>query len=197
MLKKRYLVILFIFTIFISSLCIYIGYNLYDPINGNKIEESYIKNAETDLNILQNKSNLVSNIKIPKITPSTKMIYEYLYKDDKITETIEDVPPYFLIDLTREDIEKSFDEWQVKSFSEKEVVLQKIMEGKSTKHYIIGEYDGYLAVFYEKEINGTRLKEITDTPIESLSIKEKNEIKNGIKIKGDDELIHYLENFES
>ncbi len=30
-----------------------------------------------------------------RITPSTKMVYEYYYTEDGVTQTLEDVPPYF------------------------------------------------------------------------------------------------------
>ena len=85
----------------------------------------------------------------------------------------------------------------MKSFSEKEVVLQKVIEGESTQHYIIGEYDGYIAVFYEKEINGTKLKELTDIPLESLTEEEQEQIKKGIKITGKEELMKFLESYDS
>ena len=54
-----------------------------------------------------------------RITPSTKMIYEYYYTEDDVTQTLEDVPPYFLLDMTLEDMKKVYTDWQIISFSSK------------------------------------------------------------------------------
>ena len=195
MLKKIYILIFFIIIVFVSIISIGIGYSMY---NTNEQEAQNIEyNEDINSDFFQAQQKPVDNITVAKITPSTKMTYEYFYKSDKITETVEDVPPYFLIDLTRTDLEDNFKEWQVKSFSEKEVVLQKVIEGESTQHYIIGEYDGYIAVFYEKEINGTKLKELTDIPLESLTEEEQEQIKKGIKITGKEELMKFLESYDS
>ncbi len=187
----RKFLLFFITIIFVIIFSITLGYNMYSSKN-NVIEY----NTNTTTNVLQEEKP-VNNIKTAKITPSTKMTYEYVYKQDNITEVIEDVPPYFLIDLTREDLEKNFKDWQIKSFSEREVVMQKSIDTESTQHYIIGEYDGFIAVFYEKEINGTNIKEITSIPLDGLTKDEQEKIKNGIKITGKDELIKFLEAYSS
>lgn len=191
--KKNFFIAIFIliFIVLLCSLSVILGYKLYQPINFAKTEPIL------DLNAQKEKEETVAKLSVSKINPSTKMVYEYYYKDDSVTEKIEDTPPYFLLDLTREEIEKQFDEWKVKSFSDREVVLQMVLEGESTQHYIIGEYDGYVAVFYEKEIDGNNLKDITGTPISSLPLEEQKKIKSGIKISGEKELYKYLENYES
>ena len=190
--KKIYFILFFIVILLVAICSMYIGYKIYDEDANNKNIVPY----KAEVNTLTNEKP-VDNIKTEKISPSTKMVYEYIYKDDNITETVEDVPPYFLIDLTRTDLENNFKDWQVKSFSNKEVVLQKAIEGESTQHYIIGEYDGYVAVFYEKEINGTKIKEITDISISSLPKEEQEKLKKGINIIGKLELIKFLEDYSS
>lgn len=190
--KKIYFILFFIVILLVAICSMYIGYKMYDEDANNKNIVPY----KAEVNTLTNEKP-VDNIKTEKISPSTKMVYEYIYKDDNITETVEDVPPYFLIDLTRTDLENNFKDWQVKSFSNKEVVLQKAIEGESTQHYIIGEYDGYVAVFYEKEINGTKIKEITDISISSLPKEEQEKLKKGINITGKLELIKFLEDYSS
>ncbi len=189
--KKLYFIIFFIAIITVSIISMKIGYKMYD--NGNPIQYK----LEANTQILTEQEKQVDNISVEKITPSTKMVYEYLYKEDNITETVEDVPPYFLVDLTRNDLEANFKDWQVKSFSSREVVLQKALEGESIQHYIIGEYEGYIGVFYEKDINGNNIKEITDIPLDSLHKEEQEKIKKGIKITGKKELIKFLENYGS
>ena len=83
MLKKFYFVLFFIMIIFVAIISASIGYNMYDKeSNKNQIVES--KN-EANMDFLKEQEKPVDNITVAKITPSTKMTYEYYYKDDSIT----------------------------------------------------------------------------------------------------------------
>ena len=199
MIKNLSIAVFIIFISFLIFVAVSRGYSIYNKSEPSK--QQLVENESTEittLDLIENiKETEVNNINIPKITPSTKMVYKYFYKLDNTTEVIEDVPPYFLIDLTRQDLEKEFKNWQIESFSASEVVMKTVIEGESIQHYIIGDYDGFVAVFYEKEINGNNLKEITNIPLESLSIEEQEEIKKGIKISGKEELIKFLQNYEA
>ena len=130
-----------------------------------------------------------------RITPSTKMVYEYYYPEDGITEVYEDVPPYFLIDYTLEDIKRCYSNWTIKSFSDREVVMKKTVLGPSNQRYIIGERDGFVTVFYDVEERF--IKEITKTPIDSLPENERAAIIEGIRIVGDEKLLRALEDYTS
>jgi len=165
----------------------YIGYNL----------ES-IKKPNTQINSLQSNDNEpAANVIEPKINEATKMIYEYYYKDDNKIDVIEDIAPYFLIDKNKKEVEKNFSDWQIRNFSSKEVVLRKYIENKNNQKYVIGEYNGLITVFYEKEKDGNSIKDITNIPLSSLNEEEQQKLRNGIEINGDDELIKVMESYES
>lgn len=132
-----------------------------------------------------------------KITPSTKMVYQYYYTEDGVTEVQEDEPPYFMLDLTLSDISKYYTAWDIVSFSPKEVVLRKTIVGESQQRYVVGQKDGYVAVYYEEEQDGISLKEITGIPVDGLSEDEKIRLNQGIKITGDEALARTLENYSS
>ncbi len=132
-----------------------------------------------------------------RITPSTKMVYEYYYTEDGVTQTLEDVPPYFLLDMTLEDMKKVYTDWQIVSFSSKEVVMRKTVEAKSNEQYIIGEKDGYIAVFYKEPQHGVILHEMTNTPLSSLPIEERERLLNGIDVTGDENLARILSDYTS
>lgn len=140
---------------------------------------------------------VVSSTGLQKINPSTKMVYEYYYPEDEVTEIYEDSPPYFLIDYTLEDLKRLYSNWTIVSFSDKEVVMKKQISGPSSQRYIIGEEDGYIAVFYDLENNERILKEITDKPVSALPETEQGEIKTGIKVTGNERLYRVLENYTS
>ena len=131
------------------------------------------------------------------ITPSTKMVYQYYYPSDDVTETAEEVPPYFLVGLTRSDMETNYQEWELLSFSPKEVVLRRTVEGNSHERYIVGVKNGYVAVFYEEEQNGVSLKEQTNIPVSSLDEEEQKRLAEGILVVGKDRLAQVLQDYGS
>lgn len=169
---------------------VYGGYRLYKPS-----EEEVIKKPE--ITIIEPMAKESSNISEDKINDSTKMVYEYCYEGDGYIERVEDTPPYFLIDLDRKSLTEKMNEWQILKFSDSEVVMRKNVSGNGTQNYIISEYEGLVTVFYEQPVDGERIMEITDTPVNSLPQEEQIKIKNGIKIKGQNELIKCMENYES
>ncbi|MGE4213565.1 MAG: BofC C-terminal domain-containing protein [Anaerotignaceae bacterium] len=132
-----------------------------------------------------------------KITPSTKMVYQYYYTEDGVTEVQEDIPPYFMLDLTLSEISKYYTTWDIVSFSPKEVVMRKTIVGASQQRYVVGQKDGYVAVYYEEEQEGISLKELTGIPVDGLSEDEKLRLNQGIKVMGNEALARTLENYSS
>jgi len=132
-----------------------------------------------------------------KITPSTKMTYEYYYPEDNVTEKYEDQPPYFLIDYTLKDMQRVYPNWEIIYFSDREVVMRKTISGPSNQRYIIKENEGYIAVFYDRENEGLVLKEVTRKPVESLNEEEKASVKEGIRVVGKERLDRALEDYTS
>lgn len=200
------IIVIIILIIIVGGISGLVGYMAYNPLNNisninNNISdqiELQMQIAEQDNNIYnQENHQTVAIIENNKIIPSTKMIYKYYYTEDNITQIVEDVPAYFLINLTKKDLEENFSEWQIEEFSSEEVVLKKIIEGQSTQHYIIKDYDGYLAIYYNTPLLENILKDITDIPIDSLSKDEQDNIINGLEIDGEENLRILIENYHS
>lgn len=169
---------------------VYGGYLIYHTGERSLIQKPQIT-------VIEPKAQEIASLEKPVIDKSTKLIYEYCYSEDGYVERVEDTPPYFLINLSREEVEEKLKDWQVKKFSNTEVILQKNITGKGCENYIISEYEGLVAVFYAEAVDGENIMEITETPVNSLPEEEQIKIKNGIKIKGQNELIKCMENYES
>lgn len=133
---------------------------------------------------------LIQKIPPQIITPSTKIIYNY----DNYTES--KLAPNFLIGMNEHDFKNVFSDWNVKDFSREKIVMKKNIAAKRQQYYIIGIKDGYVAVFF---YDGRKksLKELTNTPIESLSLEDKNRLEKGIKIFDEDKLIAIMQDYES
>ena len=161
----------------------------------NKMEASPIPMQEEALGIAEEVAKVSTGE--DKITPSTKIVYRYYYTEDNVIETQEEVPPYFLLDLTLSDMLKYYATWDIVSFSSREVIMQKTVIGASNQRYVVGEKDGYIAVFYEEEQEGISLKEITEIPVTGFVEDEIFRLKEGIKVIGNDALARILENYGS
>ena len=139
----------------------------------------------------------VSNVTEEKITPSTKIVYEYYYASENITEKQESVPPYFMLDLTLEDMVNFYPDWEIRNFSSREVVMRKTIYEDTSRNYIVGEHEGYVAVFYQVEQAGISLKQVTNTPVSALSKEDRERLSQGIYVSGEYELAKVLEDYES
>lgn len=204
--RTRRIYILYIFAFILVVIAIYVNFRNY---NTNSIEEKYANPKElvennNEKKVVEDNKNLDDEEEVAavtshenRITPTTEIVYQYFYEaDGKLVEEKE-FPPFYLINMDEDKLKSKFNEWKVISFSDKKVVMRKIVKEKSPFYYIIGEKDGSVAVFYENPVNGIRLREITDTPISSLPEVEQNKLKAGIRIYGEDELINVLEDYSS
>jgi hypothetical protein len=132
-----------------------------------------------------------------RIHPNTKIIYEYFYQGDNTIDTSTESPPYFLMDMTREKLQKQYDGWQIIEFTDRQVVLRKNIPGVSAHSYILGVKDNFIAVYDQSQAGVILLKEVTNTPIQSLSDEEQEKLRSGIKVVGETQLAKILEDYGS
>ena len=152
-----------------------------------------IQNLATGENCLANYND---SAKTEKTTENTKMIYEYYYTQDGITRRKEKNLPPELINKNREIIENVFDEWSIVTFNNDEIILRKEIYDSETTNYILKDYNGVIAVFYEVD-DDEKLKELTKTPVDTLPENERQLIKAGISITGNKNLLKILQDYES
>ncbi|MCC8014837.1 MAG: BofC C-terminal domain-containing protein [Eubacterium sp.] len=130
------------------------------------------------------------------IGSSTKITYEYIYLGGH-KETSETRAPKNWQGLTLSEFKEIFDGWQIKEFSSDEVVLAKVLNAYSPKHYVLGEYEGNVAVYRKNEYEEKTVKQVTSTPVESLPEDERKRLETGIDFYGDEALVKILEDYET
>lgn len=146
--------------IIVGVLCGYISYglmlwfvdstdnpttNVYDLKAENFEEEPEDFYVEDDDAVIAVESNLNK----AKITPSTRIVYQYYYTvDDKLVED-ECEPPYYLLDMTRQDLENYYSDWQVLTFAQDKVVIRKSINDRHNQGYFIVKiFNDKITVFY-------------------------------------------------
>lgn len=128
-------------------------------------------------------------------TVGENTVMEFVYNyNDGFSETIERLPQYYMYGWDREDVAQAYDTWQMTSFSDKRIIFNKNMNCQSSQHYTLKAKDGYVAVYYKES---DALKEITSTPIASLSETDKKLFEQGVDIDGELNLMRYLESLET
>jgi hypothetical protein len=127
------------------------------------------------------------------IDGNTVIQFVYHYADG-ITEVYNSVPAKYMSGWGRERIAKAYGKWIMDYYSPEKVVFHKNVDKDSSQHYILKEYNGYVAVFYSED---KRIKEITSANMLSLDAKEREKYAQGVEIVGNKELMRVLQDLES
>ncbi len=114
--------------------------------------------------------------------------------EDGFSDTNEIIAPVYMYGWSKERTEEAYPSWHMDEFSPSKVVFNKSEKGRSSQHYVLGEKDGYVAVYYK---DTGLLKEVTSTPVNSLNNDEIKSVINGNEIDGDGRLYLYLQDLES
>ena len=152
--------------------------------------------GERDKRMESAQEKLVINAE-PLINASTKMVYQYFYSKDKVTKETIEMAPVFLQGLNMEQLQSIYHGWQMILFSPEKVIIRCNIDALSSETYIIGESDGFLAVFYEDGQKGLHLKEKTELPISTLPEEDRMLVKEGIVVTGEENLARFLSDFMS
>lgn len=199
----------------VGILCFFISFYMYrnisntvNNINEKAQSEVYAQNdnsmnndkdeEETKTSEYNKETNTLEMVMADNtINESTKMVYQYYYKDEGTMEESQEVPPYFLLGFDFNDMLEYYPDWQIVSFSGEEVVMRKIVDEKKENSFIITQKDGYIAVYYEDENKGEILYQMTETPISVLTQEEQVRLNDGIIVKGEYELTKILAEYTS
>lgn len=144
----------------------------------------------TEINSGQNK----------KITENTIIEYETYYTEcgDTIREFEEDKDRY--IGMDKEELENSFDEDSTKEvirFDTSRVVIKTVENHLCPNHYVIGEHEGYVAIYKIDKQGNRELFKTLDQSIELLSEYDIERLKKGIVVDSLDDIGEVIENFIS
>lgn len=131
------------------------------------------------------------------IDANTEIIYQYFYSRDRTIKEQMEQAPVFLQGLDMEQLKSVYTGWQIMFFSPEKVILRCKIEGLSSETYILGESEGFLAVFYEDVQKKIHLKEKTELPLSSLPDGEAMQLREGIRVTGEENLAKLLGDFMS
>ena len=193
-------VVVFIIGISVGT---YLGIDKNVPIENKKednndtiipVQDIVIRNTQEEK---KDDEFLETNAEEAKLSPYAKMIIEKKFtKCGHSSVEVIDIPNE-LINMTEKDIAEKYKNWEIRSFSSKEVSLYREIVANCDDHFVLKEKDGFLAVYKNITDDTLNLHEVTDIDISNLPSGDIKNIKKGIKVYGKDELSSLLEDFNS
>lgn len=165
------------------------------PKNIVPVQDVVIRNTQNEKTLEPKVIETV--VEETKISPYAKLIIEKKFtKCGHTTVEVIDIPNE-LINMTEKEIMKKYENWDVRSFNSKEVSLYREIVANCNDHFVLKDKDGYLAIYTNVTDNKMNLKEVTDIDISNLPSGDKENLKKGILVYGQEELSSLLEDFNS
>lgn len=193
--RRRLLIILGVVLVFAIS--VGIGYMIMESSLKKNTADNIInkvddRKSRPDLQIIREE-----NI----ITPNTFIEQRTHYKECGHVISEVNLADENIVNMTREEYENYLIEnsnYRLLSFTNTKITVWGERNHLCTKHYVIGEYEGKIAIFTIDE-NGKRVLDrvFEDNHINVLQELDREKIIKGIVVDSQDELSDILENFIS
>ena len=134
-----------------------------------------------------------------RISSSTEIVYRVLYEcgHEEVSRTA--APPE-MVGLTREELAREVVDWTITEFTPERVVMSQRRAGMSPtclSNMHIGEKDGWVTVFYGDPEHRCRPKSVTRIRASDLPPNERADLKAGIRVSSEEELLRILETLAS
>lgn len=137
-----------------------------------------------------------ANSEEEKISPNAVITFERFFKECEHTITRYEEVSEKLVNGTKEDLQKEYEAWKVKSFASDKIVLHKEIEGECGEHYMLRDVNGKINIYKIGENGDEILMEETDIATEYLTDADMIDIQNGLIVYGKESLNMLLEDFE-
>ena len=131
-----------------------------------------------------------------RVTESTRMVFEY-QSGGATVKRREEEPAFFLLGMSREELAAAYPDWELVEFSAGRAVLRRRMATAEERDYVVGLYEGRIAVFYQEARQGSSLYQLTNIPAAALSPEEQQRLMAGIAVRGEQALDQVLEDYGS
>lgn len=167
----------------------------FDNKRNDELAEEEIDDEDNDL--LSAETNKKDG---DEITSDTIIEYENFYSECGDTIRDFELNKENYIGMNKKELEESFDEnsnREILVFDDSRVIIKATKDYLCPNHYIIGENDGYVAI-YKVNKNGNKvLFRTLDQSIELLGEYDRNKLKEGIIVDSLDDIGNVIENFIS
>lgn len=198
-------VIVTMIAIIVVIAAIFTAVAIFNPDHGQeagRIEETKIAEEEIlddctdEYEGMEYESTVKANAQKEKTSPNCSLTIKTYYKKCGHTKSEYANLPQDLVNLTKEEIQEKYQEYEIESFASNEIILYQEKEGECGEHYMVKDKDGLLTVYQILEDGNQKELETTGVATEYLPETDKINMKNGIQVNGRQELNQLIEDFE-
>ena len=161
---------------------------------------------ESNKNIVEAKDrdeeNLISNEVLQasaieeKILPTAEFAMKKVYNECGHFKFEYAELPQELVNLTEEELEAYYEDWEIEEFSPSKLILTKDINSLCDEHFIIKLGEKYVQVFHLEPDGNLVVYETTDISREYLPEEDIKKLEEGIYVFGEGKLNSVLEDFE-
>lgn len=189
-----YIIISILLLISIGSIILLI--TIYKDTKNTELD-SIDKFAEVEKNLIKNDTQIVTtSYSSTKISPNAVLNFNTYYKGCGHTVKEEKNVEEDVINKSEQEISDKYVDWDIKKFSENDVVLYKEVDGVCDDDYIIREKDGNIVIFKLDNEGREILYDTTSIEAQYLPETDFMQLKEGIKVNGLEKLNQIIEDFE-
>ena len=189
---KKSLIIGIIITI-ILAIIFSVGIYLYRNNTANIKPSEDVKLADNANEINELVTTSLNEV---KISPNAIIKYQTKYMQcGHVVEESQNVPEY-MVNLNEAETKERCSNYEIKQFNADEVILYKEEEGICKEHYILRDYNGYIAIYRLESDGKETLQEITGIVTSYLPEIDIERLNIGIRVNGKQELNQLIEDFE-
>ena len=131
-----------------------------------------------------------------KVAANAILVLKKYYKkcDHTINEYVE--LPQELVNLTKEQVQEKYADWEVIGFEKGKITLYKEFDDVCGEHFKLKVEDGKVVVYKENNDGSETLDEKTNISSEYLTEADLLNMQDGLEIYGKEELNQVIEDFE-
>lgn len=196
--KKKVILGLILSLIFIT--CIGIGFYIVkiQEIQGSQLEQmpEVMGEKVTDECVQEGAELQLTNATEQKVSPNAMLILKCYYNECGHTTKEYLSVPSDLINLSKNEVQEKYQEWELEGFSSNEIVLKQEKQGICNEHYVLREEDERIVVYRIDENNQEKIYERTGILTKYLPETDRINIQNGIFVNGKEALNCLIEDYE-
>lgn len=166
----------------------------------SKLQEEYKLEkigADSDKKLSNDEGTITVSLDETKLSPNAEMTIKKKFTLCGHTKTNKMSIPIEMVNYTEEEVKKKYTGWQIEKFMQNELVLSKDIEAKCENHYVLKIEDEKLKIY--NEVTADKLNFVDEIDIELALIPsiEINDLQEGIRVYGEEELNELIANYTS
>lgn len=159
-------------------------------------EEEILDDCTDEYEEMENENTIKANTQEEKTSPNCSLTTKTYYSICKHTKNEYENLPQDFVNLTKDEIQQKYPEYEIESFASNEVVLYQEKEGTCGEHYMVKDKEGQVTIYQLLEDGTQKEVEVTGITTEYLPETDKITMKNGIQVNGKQQLNQLIEDFE-